>query len=90
MFLFSHDKFLSPFYVFFDPVPFSFWLSWLCAPPHPTPLSSAIPCNCGLVAGSVKEVKSVVVHFQGKAFNSDHLLEYQLADVGREPADKGT
>jgi hypothetical protein len=32
------------------------------------------------------KIKSVVVHFQGKAFNPGHLL----ADVGGGPPDKGT
>jgi hypothetical protein len=32
----------------------------------------------------------VVVHFWGKAFNPDHLLVDQLADVGEGAADKGT
>jgi hypothetical protein len=36
------------------------------------------------------EIKTVVVHFQGKAFNSICLLSYQLADVGGGPTHKGT
>jgi hypothetical protein len=33
-------------------------------------------------ASFMLEIKSVVLHFQGNAFNSDHLLVYQLVDVG--------
>jgi hypothetical protein len=40
------------------------------------------------------EIKSVVVHFQGKVFNPEwkttgYLFVYQLADVGGGPTDKG-
>jgi hypothetical protein len=38
----------------------------------------------------VLEIKSVVVHLQGKVFNSGHFLAYQIADVGEGPPDKGT
>jgi hypothetical protein len=36
------------------------------------------------------KIKSVVINFQGKAFNPGHLLAYQLADVWGGPTDKGT
>jgi hypothetical protein len=37
---------------------------------------------------TVLEIKSVVVHFQGKAFNPSSLLPYQLVDAGGEATDK--
>jgi hypothetical protein len=36
------------------------------------------------------EIKSVVVHFQGKVFNWGGLLEDQLAVVGEGATGKGT
>jgi hypothetical protein len=36
------------------------------------------------------EMKSEVLHFQGKAFNPGHLLEYQLVDIGGGATNKGT
>jgi hypothetical protein len=35
------------------------------------------------------EMKSVVVHFQGKAFDPSCLFAYQLADIGGGTTDKG-
>jgi hypothetical protein len=35
------------------------------------------------------EMKSVVVHFQGKAFHPSHLLVYQLGDLEVGATDKG-
>jgi hypothetical protein len=36
------------------------------------------------------EIKSVVVHFQGKSFGPGRLLGYQRAGVGGGPPGKGT
>jgi hypothetical protein len=33
-------------------------------------------------SNSLLEIKSVVVHFQGKAFNPSHFFGCQFADVG--------
>jgi hypothetical protein len=38
----------------------------------------------------VLEIKSLVVHFQGKAFNPGHLLAYHVEDVEGRPTGKGT
>jgi hypothetical protein len=38
----------------------------------------------------VLEMKSIVIHFQGIAFNPGCLLVYQLAGVGGGATDKGT
>jgi hypothetical protein len=42
-----------------------------------------VSCDIGL------EIKSVVVHFQGKAFDLRCLFAYQFADVGGWATDTG-
>jgi hypothetical protein len=37
---------------------------------------------------SLTEIKSLMVHLLGKAFNPGHLLAYQLEDVGERPNNK--
>jgi hypothetical protein len=36
------------------------------------------------------KIKTVVVHFQDKAFDPRSLFAYQLSDIGGRATDKGT